>query len=51
MLHILELAMSGNYFWHAKHFYKQIKGVTTRAKYVSTVANIFSKCESEEIYR
>lgn len=43
MVDVLELPMGSNYFWHAKHFFKQIKGVAMGSKYAPTVTNIFMR--------
>lgn len=51
MVHALDLAMSQNFLWHDKHYFRQKKGVAMGAKYAPSVANLFmSHWEKDAIF-
>lgn len=52
LLKALDLAMSHNFFWHDKEYFRQVKGVAMGAKYAPSAVNLFmSFWESEAIYQ
>lgn len=51
LVHALDLAMSHNFFWYDKQFFRQKKGVAMGAKYAPSVANLFmSYLEKDAIF-